>query len=71
MYFDNVGGDILDNILLLINDYSRIVMCGAVSGYNETSNRKGLKNYSRLIFKKSLMKGFIILDYAKRYKEGI
>ena len=58
-------------MLMFINDYARIVMCGAISGYNEGKNNYGLKNYMRMIIKKSSMQGFIVLDYTKRYGEAI
>lgn len=64
MYFDNVGGEILDHCLLLVRDNCRIVMCGSISGYN-TAKQYAIKNYQRLIIKKGLMKGFIVMDYAK------
>ncbi|EAR88163.1 zinc-binding dehydrogenase family oxidoreductase (macronuclear) [Tetrahymena thermophila SB210] len=70
VYFDNVGGEILDLCLLLVRDHCRIVMCGAISGYNSTKPY-AIKNYQRLIIKKGLMQGFIVMDYAKRYKEAI
>lgn len=53
MYFDNVGGEMLDTMLMHINDYARIVMCGAISSYNEGKNSYGLKNYMRMIMKRA------------------
>lgn len=70
VYFDNVGGEILDMCLLMVRDNCRIVMCGTISGYN-SSKMYALKNYQRLIIKKGTMQGFIVMDYGKRYKEGI
>ena len=57
----------LDTMLMHINDFARIVMCGAISSYNEGKNSYGLKNYMRMIMKRAQMQGFIVLDYAKRY----
>lgn len=57
----------LDTMLMHINDFARIVMCGAISSYNESKNNYGLKNYMRMIMKRAQMQGFIVLDYAKRY----
>ncbi len=65
VYFDNVGGSILDNVLRFINYKSRIVLCGAISTYN--ANEYVLKNYSNLIIKSASMQGFIVMTYAKRY----
>jgi NADPH-dependent curcumin reductase len=71
IYFDNVGGEILDVVLMLINDYARIICCGAISGYNsDGKNAYRLKNYSRLIFKRSLMQGFIYFDYKNKLGEA-
>jgi len=70
VYFDNVGGEILDMCLLLVRDNCRIVLCGSISAYN-SSKPYAIKNYQRLIIKKGLMQGFIVMDYAKRYKEAI
>lgn len=69
LYFDNVGGDVLDAALMNIALNGRVVMCGAISEYNET-DPKGLKNYTMLIVRRGTMKGFIILDYAARFAEA-
>jgi len=70
VYFDNVGGDILDAVLLQINIGARIVMCGAISEYNRAESA-GLKNYTELIMQRGRMEGFIILDYMDRFVEAI
>jgi NADPH-dependent curcumin reductase len=70
VYFDNVGGAILDAVLLQINTFARIVMCGAISEYN-LAESSGLKNYTELIMQRGRMEGFIILDYVDRFVEAI
>lgn len=72
VYFDNVGGEMLDNVLMNIRDNARIVLCGSISNYNDTPAKfYGLKNYSRLIIKKATMEGFIYYDYAKKFPEAV
>ncbi|CAG8479208.1 17671_t:CDS:2 [Funneliformis caledonium] len=70
VYFDNVGGDILDQCLKRIAKNGRIVLCGAISQYNE-AQPKGPAFYTALISQRAKMEGFIILDYVKRYPEAI
>lgn len=69
LYFDNVGGEILDAVLLNIAMRGRIVLCGAISQYNETEGF-GLKNHTMMIMRRASMQGFIVLDYANRYGEA-
>jgi NADPH-dependent curcumin reductase CurA len=69
VYFDNVGGAVLDAALANIAMHARIVVCGAISQYNATE-RVGVANTSMLIMRRGLMKGFIVFDYAKRYAEA-
>jgi hypothetical protein len=69
VYFDNVGGAVLDAALANIAMYSRIVMCGAISQYNATE-REGVANTSMLIMRRGQMKGFIVFDFAHRYAEA-
>jgi NADPH-dependent curcumin reductase CurA len=71
VYFDNVGGEVSDVVLPLINDFARIVVCGAISMYNSTQPDLGLRPQPFLIVRKALMKGFIITQYADRFAEGI
>ena len=66
VYFDNVGGDILDSALIFINKYARIVICGAISQYNETS-AKGPDNYLSLLVNRGTMTGMVVFDYVKKY----
>jgi NADPH-dependent curcumin reductase CurA len=71
VYFDNVGGDILDAVLLRINRGARIPICGAISQYNNTAPIEGPSHYLSLLVNRARMEGFIVTDYASRYSEGI
>lgn len=71
VYFDNVGGEILDAVLTRINMKARIVICGAISQYNNTTPVKGPSNYMALLVNRARMEGMVVFDYAPRYKEGI
>jgi NADPH-dependent curcumin reductase len=66
LYFDNVGGPILDACLAQLALRGRIVLCGAISGYNDRGAAKGPANYANLIIKRGRMEGFLILDYFDR-----
>ena len=70
LFFDNVGGDILDACLAQLALRGRIVLCGAISGYNDRGTAKGPANYANLIIKRGRMEGFLILDYFDRLDEG-
>jgi NADPH-dependent curcumin reductase CurA len=67
IYFDNVGGDILDTVLARINRKARIVICGAISQYNATTAIAGPKNYLSLLVNRARMEGIVVFDYADRY----
>ncbi len=67
IYFDNVGGDILDTVLTRINRRARIVICGAISQYNNTTPVQGPKNYLSLLVNRARMEGMVVFDYADRY----
>ncbi len=69
VYFDNVGGDILDAALAKLRRGARIVICGAISQYNSTEI-KGPKNYLSLLVNRATMQGMVVFDYADRYKEA-
>ncbi|MDB5747481.1 MAG: NADP-dependent oxidoreductase [Massilia sp.] len=71
VYFDNVGGDILDAVLTRINMKARIVICGAISQYNATAPVKGPANYLSLLVNRARMEGMLVTDYAARYPEGV
>jgi NADPH-dependent curcumin reductase len=67
VYFDNVGGEILDTVLTRINRGARIVICGAISQYNNTTPVKGPANYLSLLVNRARMQGMVVFDYADRY----
>jgi NADPH-dependent curcumin reductase CurA len=71
VYFDNVGGEILDTVLTKINRHARIVICGAISQYNSTSAIKGPANYLSLLVNRARMEGMVVFDYAPRFGEAI
>jgi len=71
VYFDNVGGDILDDVLTRINMKARIVICGAISQYNNTTPVKGPANYLSLLVNRARMEGIVVFDYADRYHIGV
>jgi NADPH-dependent curcumin reductase CurA len=70
LFFDNVGGEILDACLAQLALRGRIVLCGAISGYNDRGAASGPANYANLIIKRGRMEGFLILDYFDRLDEG-
>jgi NADPH-dependent curcumin reductase CurA len=71
LYFDNVGGPILDACLARLALRGRIVLCGAIASYNEDrSKARGPANYSALIIRRGRMEGFIVLDYFGRLPEA-
>jgi NADPH-dependent curcumin reductase len=70
VYFDNVGGEILDAALACLARNARVVVCGAISQYNATDAVKGPSNYLSLLVNRASMTGFVVFDYAARYQEG-
>ncbi|MFT9846910.1 NADP-dependent oxidoreductase [Aneurinibacillus sp. REN35] len=70
VYFDNVGGEISDAVLTLLNHGARIPVCGQIALYNLETPDVGPRAQSPLVITSSLMKGFIVSDYAKHFKEG-
>jgi NADPH-dependent curcumin reductase CurA len=67
IYFDNVGGEILDTVLTRINRNARIIICGAISQYNNTTPVKGPSNYLSLLVNRARMQGMVVFDYADRF----
>jgi hypothetical protein len=70
VYFDNVGGEILDAALAQLARHARVVICGAISQYNESGAMRGPVNYMSLLVSHASMTGFLVFDYADRYAEG-
>jgi NADPH-dependent curcumin reductase CurA len=70
VYFDNVGGDILDLALGRLNMKARVVICGAISQYNNTEAVRGPANYLSLLVSRARMEGFVVFDYARQYAEA-
>ncbi len=71
VYFDNVGGEILDAVLTRINRHARIVICGAISQYNNTAPIQGPANYLSLLVNRARMQGMVVFDYADRYAVAV
>jgi NADPH-dependent curcumin reductase CurA len=71
VFFDNVGGEILEAALANLALHGRVVMCGAISQYNDTVPPAGPRNLSVLISKRGRIEGFIILDFLPRAGEAI
>jgi NADPH-dependent curcumin reductase CurA len=70
VFFDNVGGEILDLALTRLKKGARIVLCGAISAYNAVKQPEGIKNYLTLISQRAKIEGFVVFDYRDRYAEG-
>jgi NADPH-dependent curcumin reductase CurA len=71
VYFDNVGGDILDAALACLARGARIVVCGAISQYNKTGPVQGPANYMSLLVNRASMTGMLVFDYAPRYADAV
>ena len=71
IYWDNVGGEILDIALDHMALNARIVLCGGISRYNATGQLAGPKNYFNLIFRRARMEGLLVSDFTRRYPEAI
>ncbi|MFJ1937298.1 NADP-dependent oxidoreductase [Kitasatospora sp. NPDC088160] len=70
VYFDNVGGDVLDTALTRLAMHARVVLCGAISQYNNETAVQGPSNYLSLLVRRARMEGFVVFDYAPRYPEA-
>ena len=71
VFFDNVGGDILDAALARLAMRGRVVLCGGIANYNATELPPGPKNYLNLVVQRGRMEGFIVLDCMSRVAEAI
>ncbi len=71
VFFDNVGGPILDSALGRLAHGARVVICGSISGYNAKERPPGPANYYNIVQKRARMEGFVILDYLSRAAEAV
>ena len=71
VYFDNVGGEILDAALGNLGQRARVVLCGGISSYNEAAPPPGPRNLMNLVITRSRMEGFIVIDYLARFGEAV
>jgi len=70
VFFDNVGGATLDDALLCLAPRARVVMCGAISVYNDMEHTPPLRNYNRLMVVRARLEGILVTDYAARFPEA-
>ena len=71
IYFDNVGGDILDAALASLARHGRVVLCGAISGYHDLANLRPPQNYLMLLLREARMEGFLIFSFLHRQQEAL
>jgi NADPH-dependent curcumin reductase len=71
VYFDNVGGEILDIALSLLARRARVIICGAISQYDNLESVQGPRFYLSLLVNRARMEGFVVFDYLARYGEGM
>ncbi len=71
LFFDNVGGEILDVVLLNMAQGGRIVLCGGISQYNDEELPPGPRNYMQLVIRRCTMQGFILIDHLARAGEAL
>jgi NADPH-dependent curcumin reductase CurA len=71
VYWDNVGGEILEAALGRLAVHARVVMCGAISGYNASTPEPGPRNLVQLVVRRARMEGFLVFDYADRIEEAL
>lgn len=67
LFFDNVGGEALDTVLLHLAPRARVVLCGAISVYNDLEHTPPLRNHNRLMVVRARMEGILVTDYAARF----
>ena len=71
VYFENVGGVVLEAVLDRMNTFGRIPVCGLISMYNATEPQPGPRNLRSILVNRLRMQGFIVFDYRDRYREGV
>ncbi|MDP1630714.1 MAG: NADP-dependent oxidoreductase [Caulobacter sp.] len=69
--FENVGGEIMDAVIARMNNFSRMPLCGMISSYNSTEPVPGPSDFARVLMRRILIKGFIVIDYLPRAAEGM
>lgn len=70
IYFDNVGGEISDDVLFSMNFHSRVILCGQIAHYNTEDFGMGPRVFPYLLQRSTLIKGFIVRSYSERFPEG-
>jgi NADPH-dependent curcumin reductase CurA len=70
VFFDNVGGEILEQAIARLAVHGRIVLCGAISFYNDLDATAPLRNWSRLLVSRGRVQGLLVTDYADRFVEA-
>ena len=71
IYFDNVGGPVTDAVLDRLNTFSRVIVCGQISQYNNLKNEDGPRNFHKFLRNQAKLEGFIVYRWAEEYQEGI
>jgi len=71
IYWDNIGGDMLDAALMNLAEHARIILCGWISTYNDEEKRPGPKNLWQLLVKSARLEGFVVKSYIPQFPEGI
>jgi NADPH-dependent curcumin reductase CurA len=70
VFFDNVGGPVLDEVLARIARGARVVICGAISAYNLEERPPGPRNYYRIVAQRGRIQGFVVIDFLPRAAEA-
>ncbi|MBW2942404.1 NADP-dependent oxidoreductase [Zhongshania aquimaris] len=70
VYFDNVGGEILDAALLNLNSHARVLFCGSIASYNATEPVPGPYNWWQILARSAEVRGFLVSDYLDRFPEA-
>ena len=71
LFFDNVGGQVLDDTLLRMAWFSRVVLCGGISAYNDEELPPGPRNYMQIVIRRLTVKGFILIDYLAQARKAM
>ncbi len=71
VFFDNVGGDTLNTVLPMLRMHARVVICGAISQYNNKGPMTGPSNYMSLLVSRARMEGFLVFDYLKQFPQAV